>query len=630
MKTISQVSIDYKKHHKQALLSTVDWVAIFAFVAVAAFLIWNAPYGITEVDDATYQTIQQRLTKGDKLIADEWLMVLLNSYFWYLPYHFFYTILGGTEGIILCLRYLHCVIKLFFFWVVYVSFRKYRYWAILAAIIYVGFDPFGIKTQNYYSFCSNALLLMEILLFVKEETKPIHYCFAGFLLSCAVVSEPSIGFLWVLFCGLTLISHLCKKKNKRLPTFVGFLPDSRTWKFMVLGIVVAFVIFVFCGVFFFFGTDWKMLVSGIRQMIIDSEYTPGGNILNTLRLYKIWRSLKLYNLPAFFLFLFVLLLSLIIHHVSDKYDFPLFLILFILFISLSVFLLLQPLRAYPFAYGQCVSHPLLLAVMGIPAYAFAKQKNPQLFTFLLVSFLSSFCVDLISDCAFGSILLPGDVCAVILLRNYLTEFFLSKITNKKQNEEMEKTKQRQNAVRWHTDNITFKKFCAVVIVLFIVFIESANYGYAAWLHETEYLYCGSDEPLDQRISLGAYKGIKTIQRIRNDFESCAMDMPRVRELCNQGLFIPSIAPGLYLDADLNISTYTSLAYCLDFWQQTELWWKLHPNKKPDVIYVPYHDLSYFNKEDETMEEKLEHINTLADYTIEDGIGGKIIKIISWH
>ena len=602
-------------------LNKPDIVAIVLFAALAGFFFWNALRGVTEMDESIYQIYNFRLFTGDKFYADDWNTSPFFAFFNELPFRLFYTALGSAEGLLAAQRLFYAGVKLFFFAFAYVSMRRYGYWAVLAAAVFTGTDPFGIKTMNYYAVCANAVLVTALILFVKQDVRPPHLVFAGAVFSCAVLTEPSLAGVWLLYCALVLCVWLVRKKRSCIGERYGFILAPVCWRRLLYGVLCAAAAALLLCAVYFMRAQPLTLWQGFLQALNDPERSGSGLSLVSGRISVIRYYIRIFHPALFFGFGALLVCALIVHRFTDKYDRVSLALLGAVYAALCVRLFCYPLRLVGYAIGESVCHPLPLCLMGFVFYAFTKQKDRKHLAFLLFSLAVTAFADMISMSAFGAVSQVGGAAAVLLMRDYAAEQHAAA---------PQTARGKKTAKKSRAGNA--RKSAAAILAALVAFVsvnELAHYGYTAWLHEFEYLFRASDAPLDSTISVGALKGIRTTAEIKEEYEKSVRDARRIGEFCQNGLYVADLAPSVYLDADVPVSAHSSYYYYAEGWERVMLWWEMHPEKRPDAVYIPRSNLNGLKYPDASSEEKLAYLETLAEISVTEGEIGYIVKIDRW-
>ena len=605
-----------------------DLVFAAALAALGVFFVLTAPYGITESDETLYQFYSYRLSCGDKLFVDDWMISNLFSVFTYLPFRVYTAAFGGTEGLALAMRYLYVAVKLILFAYIYLSLRSRGLWAVLADAVFVGTDLFGLKALSYYSVCVHAVLLAGMLLFVKEDRKNRHCVFAGFLFACAVVAEPTAALVWLVYSLAVLLCAVRKKRGGKAPEAFSFILGPKIWALIFAGICAAALTFVVLCAFIFTGRDLQALFAGLKEMLKYVTYSNGtGGDTFLIRLNKPLMYVFYYGVYFAVPFAALWLLTAVPSRLREKHGERFFAALCVLFMLMSVHLILYPAyRNGNDAAGESVSHPLLLVLLAFAAYAVTAQKNKKLFAFLTLSAAVSVSVDLFSNNSFGSVLLAGAVPAVLLLEDCVRERLAPEAAAGRRKKRASKG---GKAAREENNG---KKTVAAILCALTVFLpsfEAWHYAYMARMHETERFFCMSSAPLDARISTGILKGVYTTAELRENYEKSVRDAKRIGALCERGLIVVDYDTTVYMNA--GVKAYAPATHIVgNDWGTEEAWWAQHPDKRPDVAYIPYFTLSYIRFNDITAEEKLSYFRNNADVEVTEGEIGYIVKITRWH
>ncbi len=599
-----------------------DLVFAFVFIAAAACFILTAPYGITNADEVQYQFVCRRLMAGEKLFADNWLIVGMQSVFQYLPFRVYYALRGSTEGIVLAMRYLYIAVKLIFCTYIYLRLRKYALWAVFAAVFFAGTDLFGIKTISYYSICPQCILIVGMLLFLRENAKPIHWILAGFFLSCGVLAFPPAAGVWLVYCVLAAVRVRAKKRGKTLLARYDFVLSGRVWLWMLVGIGVTAILFFALCALFFTGTDVRAVLVGLKAILGFWGPGPLSNIsFWGIRISKLRRYVRFMHPALVILTAVVFAGGLLVRRKRPEAQKPLFILLCFLCGVITLRLILLPYTTFRDASGDCSCHPLMVAVPALQAYAFTKNRNRRLFGFLTFTIVLSCITDVYSMNSFGAFLLPGCVPSVLLLREYYQEMRTQPDAGMK--------KKRTRAGRSAAS--VRKARSAAVCALLILFpaLEVGHYAYTARLHEVERIFVRSDAPLDARVETGVLKGVLTTRELKENYDKSVLDAETCRKLCNNTLFVIDYDTTVYMNADCPAAT-PFLHYLTDSYAREEAWWTLHPEKRPDLVYIPFFTLSYITHETMSPQEYLAYFEENADITVTEGEIGYFVRILSWH
>lgn len=609
---------------RQFVLSDLVFFAVF--LAVACFFIVSAPYGLTVTDEVQYQFVCSRLMAGEKLFADNWLIMGMQTMFQYLPFRIYYALLGSVDGLVLAMRYVYVGIKLIFCAYVYLRLRKYGLWGVYAAVFFVGTDLFGIKTMNYYSISAQTVLLVGMLLFIKKDQNPICWCLAGFFFSCCVLASPPIAVLWLLYSVLVGFRVLIKKRERPFLEAYGFILSGKVWLYMMFGICVAAVLFLLLCIVFFTGSNFPAIISGIRSIFdFVSSGTVAGSTFLSVRLYKLSRYAEMMHPALLILSAIVFIGGLILRRFTEKAEKLCVVLLGFLCAGITIRLLLLPYKMVGDASGECGCHPLMPVLPALAAYVFSKNRNRRVFSFLILCMAVALVSDIFSNNSIGALMLPGCVPSVLLLREYWLE------QRAVPNEEAKKNKKRKTKKQKNNEIVFRKVWCATACTLLVLFPVSEvwHYVYMARLHETERMFVRSEAPLDAAIESGVLKGVITTAELKENYEKSVRDAEKCRALCKQALLVIDYDTSVYVNAGVPVST-PFLHYLTYSWAREEAWWAAHPEKRPDVVYVPFFTLSYIPYESITPQEYISYFEQNADVTVTEGEIGYIVTVDSWN
>lgn len=248
-------------------LQKTDIAAIVLLASAFIYLFVMASFDGSISDEAFYITIPIRLMNGDGLFTDEWHLSQLSSVLLYLPVKLFVSITGGTQGIILFMRRLFCLMQLAVGAFTYKTLRKEGLTAVLISISFMLFSVIGLNTLSYNTM-GVALLLVIICLIFRLFEKPslIRMFFLGSLTAMFILCQPfGIVFYVIYFiavCALNIVSL----KNKRN---VSYPFTTKSFVMTVLGIlpVLAFFLYLLLK-----NSDIETIIKCIPGILSDVEH----------------------------------------------------------------------------------------------------------------------------------------------------------------------------------------------------------------------------------------------------------------------------------------------------------------------------------------------------------------------
>lgn len=188
-----------------------DGVYALAFIAAAIFIFWKCRFGFGNVDESFYITIPYRLFKGDALFLEEWHLSQMAGLLTLPPVALYVTLTGGTDGIVLFMRYVctfvQCLIALF----IYLRLRKLTWaGAAVASLSFVLYIPFGIMALSYNSMGIMALVVCTVILYTAKSKKPLQYIIAGLFYAAAVLCCPYLVIVFIFYLGAVGVMALRK------------------------------------------------------------------------------------------------------------------------------------------------------------------------------------------------------------------------------------------------------------------------------------------------------------------------------------------------------------------------------------------------------------------------------------
>ena len=640
---------------KQSRFTTIDIAALLVFIAVWVYYIITVRYGICTADESYYWTVPQRLAHGDRLLVDEWCVGQFFPLFLYLPYKIFVAIRGGTAGIILFSRYLFLAANAVFYWAMYVLLRAYRWQALLATLLFSFYIPLFIFSCSYYTMGIRLLMLVCIVLFL-EKKQPAVLLLTGVLLSCAVLNQPGFAFLYFGFTVLVWIRFLRQRKNKRFLDDFAFCLDVRTWKYITLGVAVCAASFL----------GWLIARSGLSNILrfipynvsTDPEYdfSAGGNVRGFF-LQKLQAAAQGFGLYCLIPALAVVVLAIVYacglprreREAARR-------ILFGAACALWVLSCVQTMRiSYPTPHSFFFMYPAPMQWFGLVCFLLCEKKNKRFLLFWTVSLCASLCVDFLSDIAISIASPISYIADLVFITDLLRELCQEPMFKKPACLHRRRTAaNRKNAIthRKHAtsrrERVKMRKKRNVqkparTDLLALWCARAACVCFAVWFAFVFLIECPS---FPERFNLsspllslpyvctrGPWRSLHVSSFIGEDYDRHLTDIDAIKESGSKNLFVCGLSAELYLYADLPYSAYCSWEYRdTPYMDRQVLYWKLHPDRLPECIYVPV-DLvnnTHYGSAEDQLAWIREHFDPLCEYTAEQGQGGFILYVSQWH
>jgi len=250
---------------------------IFMGVAVLLYLS-RIRMGMADLDESFYLTIPMRLTQGDALFTDEWHLSQLSSFLLYPLVKLYRSVVGHTDGIVLNFRYLYVVVQSLVTLTGYILLRK-RDGRMAAAVsmVYMLFTPFGIKAFSYNTMGLMAVYLFVVFNLVETRWGRLRYMIMGLLLAAAVLCNPYMILLYVLWCVVTVCVALtdkwsCRnglKKGENCCVNVLF-----SWEKLIFMTAGAGVLLAWFLLFQLSRTSISAMIENLSFVVSDSAHKP--------------------------------------------------------------------------------------------------------------------------------------------------------------------------------------------------------------------------------------------------------------------------------------------------------------------------------------------------------------------
>ena len=250
---------------KQLLRRNYDvFLFLAAMLPVAVMLFAKCKYGIGNRDESFYLTVPYRLCQGDRLFLNEWHLSQMAGWILQFPMALFLKWKGSTEGMVLAFRQIYVAVHLVgstvLFWLLR---RKSRLGAVVAALCYCIYTPFGISALSYNSMGLGLLTLSAAT--VTCARGRWSNVAAGALYALSVLCCPYLAVLLPVYgCGV-LAARRFPKFGEGLPFLV-----PRQFGMYVLGIGIPAVLFLLSVLPRIPLTDWPRIVAG---MFRDPEHS---------------------------------------------------------------------------------------------------------------------------------------------------------------------------------------------------------------------------------------------------------------------------------------------------------------------------------------------------------------------
>ena len=246
--------------------------AFVFFASAALFLFWRARYGYCYQDEPFLASLAARILRGDTLLIDEWHGAQNTGVLLLPVYAIMYRLLGGTEGILLAMRWAYCAFwlaALVFLWIKLAPCGAVRYAAVIYMLL---FSPLDYMTLSYTSIslmCVTAIAAITYADVLEMKGSPVKTGLAlGLLMTVSVLCYPHMALFFALYALLLLAGTL---RHKRC---------ARNYILKLLCAMLAAVMFfaAIYALFILLGRDGRPLFENIAEIFRDPQHHPKGAV----------------------------------------------------------------------------------------------------------------------------------------------------------------------------------------------------------------------------------------------------------------------------------------------------------------------------------------------------------------
>lgn len=510
-------------------------------------------------DESFYPATPLRLINGDSLISDDWHVTQFSSLFLYLPVRFWLAVKGSTEGIILFLRYFYLVIHTAVSVVIYTFFRKHRYWAIGAALIFYTQVPLRFLSANYHSLLALFLLFFTISLYViyKKENN-LAYVLAGFFYGCCCVCNPFECFVFVIYAIACIIWYFNTKKYEKLNKYF----NKKAFLKFSSGLCIA----AFICIIFFFATGGTIdgVLTNIPNLLTDGSHDIFLSPLEAFR-NKFLLTVEHFNTISFNLpFLLPLFYTILL--VDKKRRKTSHCLLYLtLSLLLGIFYMVGVFVS-SLSSSRCLAMSLPFAIISTTCYILTQNKNKPLFYCMwLPGLIANFIQYLASDLHLSTlwVLTISNIAGVFFLKDFINEFKADRVKGE------QSVKSNSNKHHYCRNLICFG-LCIQLLFQGLIYCAGKT------INVKEYI----------KLEKGPYAGLMLEEENYNKNIDIMKDLDtiKLRTSPDDPVLIISEFTWMYLYIDRPFATYSP-------WQpypeskRLRIYYAKHPEKTPKYIYV---------------------------------------------
>ena len=619
-----------KNRFAQSRFTGVDAAALLTFIAVWVYMAITVRYSSYLVDESGYIAIAERFVRGDRPLVDEWCLAQTSCLFLCLPYRFFVAVTGGTTGILLFLRYCFLAFNAVFFWHMYIRLREYKWIGLGASLLFAVYIPAGFFACNYYTVPVRLVMIACLILF-DGNAKRLSLLYAGVLLASAVLFQPGLAPLYFLYSIAVWVRFFRQKKGRLSAEDCDPCLRVRAWTCVTLSVVLCAAAFLI----------WLVVKCGLQNLLVSFPWLftdPAYDVFaeGNVRGYffrKFLTAAQIYSPVCWIPALVILALSAVyacgrLHGrqgIARKILFGAACIVWVLSCIL-------PFRSDGSLHLDLLfsMYPAPMMWFGLACFLLCERRNKRFLFFWITALLFSLCVDVLSyiTISLGSPIafIANLVFFTDLVRELRAEGTNEKIRSTAQLRERKKSERLHTAVR-----IVSKATCVCLAVWFVFTFVFWNVFFPGPI----VLY---DKPFSfpRYCDEGPCKGIHYPEGYGDYYSAKLADIDTIRARNPKNLYICGSAAELYLYAGLPYATYSPLTaqHTLELVDRHVQYWKLHPERLPECIYVPF-DNAYnrVGKNDAETAAILSEIRSVFDpictYTPQMGQSGYILYVTGW-
>jgi len=614
-----------------------DIVALAFLLCSILFFAWKARYSFGISDESLYISNTLRLIMGDSLLVDDWHVSQLTGFFLYLPAKAYISIAGSTEGIILFFRYLFIALQSVVFTAIYFCLKKYGIFSIFAALLlYLHIPFFTLMSPGYYSLGLAFVALSGLLMATAKKHCIARFYIIGLLFACAVLCNPVLAFVYILFSVCMIVFETTKKKDYRFLKFPSISFEVKTWLWITMGVSTMAIIFI---AFILSRTTVREIIVNFPMLLSDPEYTGAG----AQSLFSIQRTImEIVKINPYLFVCFVLLMIVIIFDKRRLRHRKVFLA-----VGLGIFFIYVVFITYTISFPNFGYWMFPLAFLGLLCYVLSEKKHKNVFVFLwILGVLYALCLDVTSDMGFVTAsqgLLVSDIASTLFIKNIIDElreqkeFRLCnpKVVNDKYSKGSNVNQQKMISLNLLTTVLTaalvfqIGQECFIAADLkycpeYLSFDSTVSSGIS--------IQKNSNEKLNVELQTGPEKGLKTTTATAKIYNGIINDLSLIKEKGDGNVLIAGTQPWCYLYLDMPYASF-SARFQADKIETEEQrltrYYELHTDKIPRYIYVPkVFDINFIYIPDKILETIITEFKKDYELTVQESDVGYSIEIIN--
>ena len=596
-----------------------DAAALLLGSALLAYFLFTAKLGFGSLDEGAYYTIAQRIILGERLFLEEWNLAQLASLFSVIPLWIYTKITGGTEGLILYMRYVFIAINTVFYAYMYKKLRNYKLWGLLAAFMFCAIVPEAIFAIDYYTVSSMAVMAVCLELHCdKKEKSGLRLVLTGMAFAFGVLAEPVLVFIYGVYLIAVIVWNLRRKKNRGTETN-AYLLSVRTFGFLTMGAFLCFIAFI----------ALLLWMGSLQELYKTLPYLFTGTDINFASITDFAKYLEAVRLfgPANIIGLSVCIAAAVWYSFSkkrsDKLKYCILAVSALLFCGCCVcawrsILMSEEKKT---AVSVFLYHGVPVLFISPVWYLLSRRKDPRLFTVLLVGILYSALIDTASSVVLAGGSRIAFTAGILQLGTLLPEI-RTELQTKLNSRDVFRGKSR-----WRKRLLS--AFAAVIISVFSFWELMYIGGEGVFKPLEKYTAAPGEKAFGITLQAGPQKNLRTSEAVADAYYRTLHDIDTIRrESHGEPLYISVIAPYLYLHAGLPYGD--SSASNNDPIERRMVYWDLFESQKPGYIYLSQYRFNVFRVDllyEDYLQSEISEISGVFVCEVTKGEGGYILKVL---
>lgn len=556
--------------------------ARLAFPLAAAlsllFLLWRARYGYCFLDEPFIISLAQRLFQGDALIVDEWHVAQTSGSLLLPFYAVFHLFSVSNEGIMLCFRYVYCLLWWLCCIVIYKSlaFEKNSTTAFLVFLYLILFSPLDYMTLSYTSFGVAACLLLCCFMcrtpYTQQKLSLGRVCLFSVLWIVLALCSPLMALFYIAFFLFMIVGAWFEKKKSEF----FYFRNLRAVCFASLPLI-AVVCAMYLYFFVFSRAGFSQLLQSLPYVLNDPQHEKR----NVLKAILSTPGYVAMYAPVFVLVSFAVF-ALAMWKNCRKYRLGLFSLCAILYIGAQLSYTKSVLPGHEPAVPLLNQQMMLIGILGMPAFALLEKRPYKSFlVFQCMGWFYALMQNFSSNTRIMTIAMSltvigvsGIGCCVLLAKESWAEY-----------------KDRQ-----------LLRKSALLLVCLVLTVQIGS-ELCTRLYRT--YYDGTFSTLTEEIRYGSAKGLMTTQENAELHNRLYENMDYLlSSVATEGKSFMSTTemPHIYLDANMDYGVFSSWNCHLGrdvLSARIDDYLALNPDNTPDIVFsgsendiLPFTDEGY--------------------------------------